>query len=36
LYVACTEATSARPWLADFVAITRESCFLTLSEIELL
>lgn len=36
LYVACTETTSARPWLADFVAITRESCFLTLSEIELL
>ncbi|MEO7885975.1 MAG: LysR substrate-binding domain-containing protein, partial [Polaromonas sp.] len=36
LYVACTEATSGRPWLEDFVAITRESCFLTLSEIELL
>ena len=36
LYVACTEATSASPWLADFVSITRESCFLTLSEIELL
>ena len=36
LYVACTSATSGRPWLADFVAITRESCFLTLSEIELL
>jgi len=36
LHVACTQATSARPWLGDFVAITRESCFLTLSEIELL
>lgn len=36
LYVACTSATSDRPWLADFVAITRETCFLTLSEIELL
>ncbi len=36
LYVACTGTTSGRPWLADFVAITRESCFLTLSEIELL
>lgn len=36
LYVACTSTTSGRPWLADFVAITRESCFLTLSEIELL
>jgi LysR family transcriptional regulator for metE and metH len=36
LYVACTATTSARPWLADFVSITRESCFLTLSEIELL
>jgi LysR family transcriptional regulator for metE and metH len=36
LFVACTAATSGRPWLADFVSITRESCFLTLSEIELL
>ncbi|ROZ78672.1 LysR family transcriptional regulator [Ramlibacter sp. WS9] len=36
LYLACTAATSSRPWLADFVAVTRETSFLTLSEIELL
>ena len=36
LYLACTGATSGRPWLADFVAVTRETSFLTLSEIELL
>ncbi|GBU15339.1 LysR family transcriptional regulator [Polaromonas sp.] len=36
LYVACTSATSAQPWLSDFVGITRESCFLTLSGVELL
>ncbi|HSW18880.1 MAG TPA: LysR substrate-binding domain-containing protein [Ramlibacter sp.] len=36
LYLACTQATSALPWLADFVAVTRETSFLTLSEIELL
>lgn len=36
LYVACTSATSALPWLTDFVGITRESCFLTLSGVELL
>jgi LysR family transcriptional regulator for metE and metH len=36
LYLACTAATSGRPWLADFVAVTRETSFLTLSEIELL
>ncbi len=36
LYVACTAATSARPWLSEFVSLTRESCFLTLSEIELI
>ena len=36
LYVACTGATSARPWLADFVAITRESSFLSLKNITLL
>ncbi|ROZ78228.1 LysR family transcriptional regulator [Ramlibacter sp. WS9] len=36
LYLACTGATSSRPWLADFVAVTRETSFLTLSEIELL
>ena len=36
LYVACTGATSARPWLADFVAITRESSFLSLKNVTLL
>jgi len=36
LYLACTAATSSRPWLDDFVAVTRETSFLTLSEIELL
>ena len=36
LYVACTGVTSARPWLADFVAITRESSFLSLKNITLL
>lgn len=36
LYIACTSATSALPWLTDFVGITRESCFLTLSGVELL
>jgi LysR family transcriptional regulator for metE and metH len=36
LYLACTAATSGRPWLSDFVAVTRETSFLTLSEIELL
>ena len=36
LYLACTAATSSRPWLADFVAVTRETSFLSLSEIELL
>jgi len=36
LYVACTPATTQRAWLGDFVRITRESSFLTLSKIELL
>jgi len=36
LYMACTAATSERPWLADFVRITRESCFKSLPGIELL
>lgn len=36
LYLACSGATSGRPWLANFVAVTRETSFLTLSEIELL
>ncbi len=36
LHMACTAATSARPWLADFVRITRESCFKSLPSITLL
>ena len=36
LYLACTGRTSELAWLADFVAITRESSFLRLSGIELL
>jgi len=36
LYMACTQATSARPWLAEFVQITRETCFKTLPAIDLL
>lgn len=36
LYMACTAATSQRPWLSDFVRITRESCFKSLKGIELL
>jgi LysR family transcriptional regulator for metE and metH len=36
LYMACTQATSGQPWLADFVRITRESCFKSLPGIELL
>lgn len=36
LYVACLRETSAKPYLADFVASTRESCYLNLSGIELL
>lgn len=36
LYAACLPATSERPYLADFVAETRESCFLTLPGITLL
>lgn len=36
LHMACTAATSARPWLADFVQITRESCFVSLPGIALL
>lgn len=36
LYVACLRETIARPYLADFVASTRESCYLNLSGIELL
>ncbi|WP_334189229.1 LysR family transcriptional regulator [Noviherbaspirillum sp.] len=36
LYAACLPELSSRPYLADFVATTRESCFLGLSNIELL
>ncbi|HEV2610381.1 MAG TPA: LysR family transcriptional regulator [Noviherbaspirillum sp.] len=36
LYAACLPELSSRPYLADFVATTRESCFLNLSNIELL
>jgi LysR family transcriptional regulator for metE and metH len=36
LHMACTASTSARPWLEDFVRITRESCFKSLQGIELL
>ena len=36
LYMACTQGTSDQPWLADFVRITRESCFKSLPGIELL
>ena len=36
LYLACTSHTSGHAWLADFVSITRESSFLSLSGIELL
>ena len=36
LHMACSPATSGRPWLDDFVRITRETCFKTLPGIELL
>ncbi|MDM0000595.1 LysR family transcriptional regulator [Variovorax sp. J22P240] len=36
LHMACAPATSGRPWLDDFVRITRETCFKTLPGIELL
>ena len=36
LYAACARMTSDRPYLADFVSITRESCFLNLRGIALL
>ena len=36
LYLACTSQTSRQAWLAEFVAITRESSFLNLQGIELL
>jgi LysR family transcriptional regulator, regulator for metE and metH len=36
LFAACSQQISQRPYVADFVKATRESCFLTLTEIELL
>lgn len=36
LYAACLPELSAKPYLADFVSTTRESCYLNLSSIELL
>jgi LysR family transcriptional regulator for metE and metH len=36
LYAACLAEVSGKPYLADFVSTTRESCYLTLSDIELL
>jgi len=36
LYAACLPELSARPFLADFVDTTRESCYLNLRSIELL
>jgi len=36
LYASCNAETSQRPYLADFVSMTRESCFLTLPGITLL
>lgn len=36
LYTACLSETSARPYLADFVAMTRENCYLNLTGIELM
>ena len=36
LHIACTASTSGQPWLEDFVQITRQSCFKSLPEIELL
>lgn len=36
LYAACLPALSRRPYLADFVAVVRESCFVTLKDVTLL
>jgi LysR family transcriptional regulator for metE and metH len=36
LYAACLPEISAKPYLTDFVTSTRESCYLNLSNIELL
>ncbi len=36
LYTACLPETSTKPYLADFVTTTRESCYLNLDSVELL
>ena len=36
LYAACLQRTADRPWLADFVGVTRESSFLSLKGVALL
>ena len=36
LYAACMPELSAKPYLADFVVSTRESCYLSLPDVELL
>jgi LysR family transcriptional regulator for metE and metH len=36
LYAACLPEMSAKPYLADFVGGTRESCYLNLRSVELL
>ncbi|SDM60698.1 LysR family transcriptional regulator, regulator for metE and metH [Oryzisolibacter propanilivorax] len=36
LHAACLPQVSARPWLQDFVAVTRETSFVTLKGVELL
>lgn len=36
LYAACLPEVSSKPYLADFVATTRENCYLKLSSVELM
>ena len=36
LYAACMQRTADRPWLDDFVSVTRESSFLSLTGVALL
>jgi len=36
LYAACLPETSSKPYLSDFVTMTRESCYLNLNSVELL
>ena len=36
LYAACLPEISAKPYLSDFVTMTRESCYLNLNSVELL